>query len=151
MSRTLLTPQGDGNRDAQARFYLRPYVPHPPYPARGRKHVQEPSLEGLGHPREVPHPPYPARGRKHWSSNMGPTGNFYVPHPPYPARGRKRITPYLLNTYPKIPVSRTLLTPQGDGNKIKKLKGDYRRCKGVPHPPYPARGRKRGYPVVAAT
>ncbi len=37
-----------------------------------------------------------------------------VPHPPYPARGRK-LDPYPRNRNQFL-MSRTLLTPQGDGN-----------------------------------
>ncbi len=115
-SRTLLTPQGDGNVDiplGQVGLNIK-QVPHPPYPARGRKRT---SLEAAGQPDWLrPAPSLPRKGTEtqHYSPCRReiPT----VPHPPYPARGRKLLT------------ASTVSAPKTS----------------VPHPPYPARGRKHG-------
>ncbi len=114
MSPTLLTPQGDGNLNCKPRELClppSPGVPHPPYPARGRKlwysfilpapSSMSPTLltpQGDGNTIskcsliatiDVPHPPYPARGRKRNIVKTKITMSSKVPHPPYPARGRK--------------------------------------------------------------
>ncbi len=115
-SRTLLTPQGDGNmiisNQPQAQC---PKVPHPPYPARGRKQVLTPRASRIIIPS--------------------------VPHPPYPARGRKLDAALVATDSDVIAVSRTLLTPQGDGNPVCHC-SVVASVGSVPYPPYPARGRK---------
>ncbi len=113
-SRTLLTPQGDGNPHKLDRF-------------RGLKLLKSRTLltpQGDGNlgfgglllkpNRRRPAPSLPRKGTETASSTVFATNLFIVPHPPYPARGRKR-----------RPVIRTIRTNPG-----------------VPHPPYPARGRK---------
>ncbi len=161
-SRTLLTPQGDGN------IFLKIPSDHfdviRPAPSLPRKGTETYNSSFLGLPLIiVPHPPYPARGRKlGWRARADRRVGWCVPHPPYPARGRKplRSAPCrlaLLSPAPSLPRkgtetlyenlnhlgfkgpapslprkgtetlcrvefrswsnrSRTLLTPQGDGN-----------------------------------
>ncbi len=118
-SRTLLTPQGDGNRLQAACKAAGVSVPHPPYPARGRKQSMIP-----GYHRHDP-------GSRTLLTPQG-DGNFRI--------GAGFLTRSRLK-------SRTLLTPQGDGN-VGVGDGYFHGTSWVPHPPYPARGRKLAWRTV---
>ncbi len=143
-SRTLLTPQGDGNvfhltptlrdwvnspapslprKGTETRLcapilpaLIKQNVPHPPYPARGRKHRASLVQHHARHP-GVPHPPYPARGRKPGKS-IARHGRHRQqgPAPSLPRKGTETVNHRLNLMLISVRASRTLLTPQGDGN-----------------------------------
>ena len=146
------------------------WVLHPPYPARGRKHMgpRPPTMtplvpsytiltpQGDGNllaPRlvrrpslSVLHPPYPARGRKPWQTRRVPGFGITVLHPPYPARGRKHFQ--WVDTQAMAIGSYTLLTPQGDGN-TRRLEQNNTRIKSLT-PSLPRKGTETQFLQVAA-
>ncbi len=142
-SRTLLTPQGDGNTSDSASLTSSstPLVPHPPYPARGRK------LTGFGAlPQPVPfRSPAPSLPRK-GTETLGQRCRVRCWPSPAPSLPRKGTETVSLNSYTlrsSKPGPAPSLPRKGTETVLRLCSIIHCSCLCVPHPPYPARGRKR--------
>ncbi len=146
MSPTLLTPQGDGNGISREMFEAdRAKGPPPSLPRKGTE--TWPSWPGLARLRhKCPPPSLPRKGTETlpapwpWLLQLLP-----CPPPSLPRKGTETSGKHANGEPYYSLMSPTLLTPQGDGNSAFELASSswVSRATRVPHPPYPARGRKR--------